>query len=174
MGWPQLILPGLVAAVGILLLFGGDRASGAFFAGAAEGLRSAAALFPTLLMFVCAASMFRASGAMEMLCSVLSPLCEMLQIDGALVPLLLMRPLSGGASMAMLSDLFSVYGPDSPIGLCASVLCGASETTFYVLAVYVGTRRLRYRRQILLCSVLAAVFVSVLSVLLGRQMLCAV
>ncbi len=172
MGWTQMLLPALIALVGGMFLLGGDRALKAFAAGAAEGLRSAVSLFPTLLLFVCAAALFRSSGAMEILCGFLTPLCETLHLDAALVPLLLIRPLSGSASTAMLSELFASYGPDSPIGLCASVLCGASETMLYVIAVYCGGRSLRYRRQIFVCAALTAVFLSVMSVLVGRWLLC--
>ena len=171
MGWTQYLMPLLILLIGGMFLIGGERAARAFFSGAADGLRSVVSLLPTLLLFVCATSLFRASGAMEMLCGLLAPICTQLHIDAALVPLLLFRPLSGGASTAMLSELFSVYGPDSPIGLRASVLCGASETVLYVIAVYCGGRKMRYRRQIFFCSAVTAVFLSVMSLLLGGWLL---
>ena len=85
-----------------------------------------------------------------------------------LLPLLMTRPISGGASTAVLSDILTEYGPDAPIGMAASVLCGASETVLYVLSVYTGDMPLSSTRHLLPAAILTCVFVTVLSLTLSR------
>ena len=164
----NLFLPLLLLLFGILFLCAGKRCYAAFLRGAGEGLAACASLFPTLLLFVCAVSMLRASGAIDLLCASLSSVCGRLGIPTALLPLLLTRPVSGSASSAVLSEVLVSYGPDSPLGMCASVLCGASETVFYVLSVYTGKTPLAGTRHLLPAALLTFLFVTALSLLLSR------
>lgn len=161
-------LPLLLFFFGMLFIRYGKRCTGAFLRGAGEGLASCAKLFPTLLLFVCAVSLFRASGAISLMTAGLSGICRTLRIPTELLPLLLTRPISGGASTAVLSDVLTEYGPDAPIGMAASVLCGASETVLYVLSVYTGDMPLSSTRHLLPAAILTCVFVTVLSLTLSR------
>lgn len=142
----------LLLLLGILFLSDGRRCTDAFLRGARAGLETAVGLLPTLLLFVCAVGLFRASGCVELLTAVAGGICERLRLPSALIPLLVVRPVSGSASTAVLSDIFSEYGPDSPVGLTASVICGASETVFYVLSVYCSKTPLRGTRYLLPAS----------------------
>ncbi len=163
-------LPILLLGFGILFLASGKRCTAAFLRGAGEGLRTCANLFPTLLLFVCAVSLFRASGAIPLMTAGLSQLCRVLRIPTELLPLLLTRPVSGSASTAVLSDLLTAYGPDAPLGMAASVLCGASETVLYVLSVYTGGMPLSATRHLLPAAILTCLFVTVLSLVVSRML----
>ena len=163
-----LFLPILLFGFGVLFLWAPGRCTKAFLRGAGDGLAACANLFPTLLLFVCAVSLFRASGAVSLMTAGLSGICRSLRIPTELLPLLLTRPISGGASTAVLSDVLNEYGPDAPIGMAASVVCGASETVLYVLSVYTGDMPLSSTRHLLPAAILTCVFVTVLSLTLSR------
>ena len=132
----------------------------AFREGAAQALPLIGSILPTLAVFSAAMSLFRASGAFGLLSSFLSPALDLLGVDPALVPLLVVRPFSGSAALAALTDIFTQYGPDSRVGLTASVLLGSSETVFYTLALYfggVGIKRTRFAVPAALLSLLTSV-----------------
>ena len=109
-----------------------------FSVGALEGIETAKKLLPTLAILVTAVGMFRASGALEVLTSVLSPFLNKIGIPSEVMPLMLLKPFSGSGSIAIIQDIFSNYGTDSFIGRVASTIAGSTETTFYTVAVYFG------------------------------------
>lgn len=111
--------------------------------GAAEGMRMCAGLFPSLVILLTAVSMLRGSGLPDWLASVLAPALRWVGIPPETVLLLLIRPLSGSAALAVGSELILRYGPDSLIGRTAAVMLGSTETTFYVLSVYCGACGIR-------------------------------
>jgi len=118
-----------------------------FLEGAAEGIEVTVKLLPTLVGVMTAVGVFRASGALDYIIFVLKPLAEILGIPAETMPLAILRPFSGSASLALVADIFKVYGPDSYIGRVAATMMGSTETTFYTLAVYfgsVGVKNIRY------------------------------
>ena len=132
----------------------------AFRAGAARALPLMKTILPTLAVFSAATSLFRASGAADALHALLAPVLNALGVDPALVPLLLVRPFSGSAAVGALTDVFTRYGPDSRVGLTASVLLGSSETIFYTLALYfgsVGIKKTRFTVPVALAAMLTSV-----------------
>lgn len=137
----------------------------AFREGAAQALPLLKTILPTLAVFSAAMTLFRASGAFGLLSSFLSPVLQKLGVDTALVPLLAVRPFSGSAAIAALSDVFKEYGPDSRVGLTASVLLGSSETVFYTLALYfgsVGIKKTRFAVPAALLSLLTSIVAGLL------------
>lgn len=132
----------------------------AFCEGAAQALPLMKTILPTLAVFSAAMALFRHSGAFDLLSSFLSPAFHALGVDPALVPLLVVRPFSGSAALAALTDLFTQYGPDSRVGLTASVLLGSSETVFYTLALYFGSVGIK-KTRFAVPAALAALFTSV-------------
>lgn len=162
------LLPVLAAVLGVLFLLRGERCQRAFLRGAHAGLKSALTLFPTLLLFVCAVSMFRAGNVPDVLSRLLCGVCDALHIPDTLLPLLLVRPVSGSASTAVLSDLFAAFGTDSALGLCASVVCGSSETVLYVLSVLTAGTPLSETRHLLPAALLTSLFVTFLSLCISR------
>ena len=155
----QMIVPGLLAFVALYGMWKGVDVYGALVAGAGEGLKTVLALVPVLVTLMTAVTMLRASGALELLGTWLGPALGGLGIPPETVPLLLVRPVSGSAALGLGAELMAVYGPDSAVGRTAAVMLGASETTFYTIAVYFGSagiRRTRYAIPAALCADLAA------------------
>lgn len=119
----------------------------AFVAGAEDGFKVAIKIIPFLVGMLVAISVFRASGAMDLFARALNPFLHLVGLPGEVLPLAIMRPLSGGGALGIAAELIGNYGPDSFIGRLASVMQGTTDTTFYVLTVYfgsIGVRRYRY------------------------------
>ena len=137
----------------------------AFREGAAQALPLMKTVLPTLAVFSAAIALFRESGAQAALETALSPVLSALGVDAPLVPLILVRPFSGGAAVAALTDVFTQYGPDSRVGLTASVLLGSSETIFYSLALYfgsVGVKKTRFTVPVALAAMLTSIVTGLL------------
>jgi spore maturation protein B len=110
-----------------------------FVEGAKEGFEMAVRIIPYLVGMLVAIGVFRASGAMYLLEQLLTWPARALQVPVELLPMMLMRPLSGSGSIGIMTDLMHTFGPDSQIGNMVSTMMGSTETTFYVLAVYFGS-----------------------------------
>ena len=160
----------LPVMVGVILLFGfakGVPVFDVFLTGAKEGLRTSLNLLPTLIGLIAAVTMVRASGLLEALCQALQPLAAAAGISPELLPLALLRPISGSGASAYTLDLFRQFGPDSETGRIASVLSASTETTFYAVAVYFGScgyRRLGYTVPAALLGDLTALVCSIVTV----------
>ncbi|MBP1762831.1 MAG: nucleoside recognition protein [Firmicutes bacterium] len=118
-----------------------------FVEGAEEGFYTAVKIIPFLVGMLVAISVFRASGAMDYAIQAIMPLMQKLGAPAEVMPLALMRPLSGSGALGLATELIKIYGPDSLIGRMASVMQGTTDTTFFVLTVYfgsVGIKRYRY------------------------------
>lgn len=137
------MIPMLIGGIFLWGLTQGVDVFGAFLEGAAEGLRVTVSILPALVCLLTAVSMFRASGAMDLLVWAASPIARLLGIPEELLPLALMRPLSGSGAMVLFTDILKQYGPDSFLGRVASVIEGSTETTFYTIAVYYGATRVK-------------------------------
>ena len=147
MDMTALLIPLLLAGVTVWGL--GQRVDvyAALTDGAAEGLRVLLRIFPNLAALLTAVYMFRASGALDWLTALLTPVLSAIGIPPETAPLLLIRPLRGSGALAVGSELMESYGPDSAIGRTAAVMLGCTETTFYTIAVYFGAagiKKLRY------------------------------
>jgi spore maturation protein B len=118
-----------------------------FVDGAKDGFNVAIRIIPYLVAMLAAIGIFRASGAMELLTAVLAPVTTLIGMPPEVLPMALMRPLSGSGSLGIMTELMKVNGPDSLIGIMASTMYGSSETTFYVLAVYFGTVAVKNTRH---------------------------
>lgn len=123
--------------------------------GGAEGLRILLAILPALVLLLTAVSMLRASGAMDLLCSLLSPFFRIFGIPPETAMLVLIRPISGSAALAVGADLMARYGVDSPIGRTAAVMLGSTETTFYTISVYFGAAGIRKTRYAVPAALIA-------------------
>jgi len=118
-----------------------------FVEGAEEGFYTAIKIIPFLVGMLVAISVFRASGAMDCLVQALRPLMVTIGAPPELLPLAIMRPLSGSGALGLATEMMRVYGPDSNLGRLASVMQGTTDTTFFVLTVYfgsVGIKRFKY------------------------------
>ena len=133
--------------------------------GCAEGVKSVYGIFPSLFALFITVSVFRASGLVEFISRLLSPLCELLHFPSELLPFALLRPVSGSGSLALASDIFSAWGTDSFVGRCASVMMASTETTLYVAAVYFGASQTKNIRHSLKCGLLADLFSVIMSII---------
>ena len=151
----ELVVPALLCFTACYALGKKVDVYAALTCGAEEGLHILLHILPSLIALLSAVYMFRASGAMEYLGVLLSPLLEKVGIPPETAPLLLIRPISGSGALAVGSELMAAYGPDSYIGRVAAVMLGSSETTFYTIAVYfgsVGIVKTRYTIPASLCA----------------------
>lgn len=165
----DLAVPLLLASVGICAAFRKVDIFDALTNGAARGLKTVIDMLPPLIVLFPAIYMLRASGAMDAISSLLSPLLKAVGIPGEVGVLALLRPISGGAATAAASELMQTHGADSDIGRIAAVMLGSSETTFYVIAVYfgaAGVKNTRWAVPAALCADLAVFASSAACVLL--------
>lgn len=123
--------------------------------GGAEGLRLLLTLIPTLVMLMTAVTMLRASGAVELLSRWLSPLFRFFGIPPETAMLVLIRPISGSAALAVGAELMQTYGVNSQIGRTAAVMLGSTETTFYAISVYFGAAKIRKTRYTIIAALIA-------------------
>jgi spore maturation protein B len=129
-----------------------------FVEGAKDGFTTAVKIIPYLVAMLIAIGIFRASGAMDVVVSLLSPVTNVIGMPAEVLPLGLLRPLSGSGSMGLMTELMKTHGPDSFIGVLASTVFGSSETTFYILAVYFGSVGIKNTRHALPAGLIADLF----------------
>jgi spore maturation protein B len=144
-----------------------------FVESAREGIATIVRIIPPLVGLMVAIGVFRASGALDLLIYAVSPVARFLGIPSEVMPLALMRPVSGSASLALVSEMVKNYGPDTFVGRVASTMMGSTETIFYTLAVYfgsVGIKNIRFTLIAALIADLASVIASVwaCSMIFGR------
>lgn len=123
--------------------------------GALEGLKLMGRIVPALVILLSAVAMLRASGALDTASRFLAPLFHAVGIPPETAPLMLVRPMSGSAALAVGIDLMKTYGPDSRIGLTAAIMLGSTETTFYTISVYFGAAKVRGTRHAIPAALLA-------------------
>jgi spore maturation protein B len=128
-----------------------------FVEGAKEGFTTAVRIIPYLVAMLVAIGIFRASGALELLTRLLSPVTALIGMPSETLAMALMRPLSGSGSLGVMTELMKVHGPDSLIGIMVSTMYGSSETTFYVIAVYFGSVGIRDTRHAVPVGIIADV-----------------
>lgn len=126
-----------------------------FLKGAVEGLEITLKIFPTLIGLFVAIGMLRSSGVLDFIIKIVSPITNILQIPGEILPLAMLRPISGSASMAVATDIIKSNGVDSFIGILASVIMGSTETTLYTIAVYTSCVKIKNTRKILIAALIA-------------------
>ena len=151
----EYLIPLLLGILAVTALHRREAAWDILTDGARDGLRIAASMVPSLVLLLSAGSMLRASGALECLSAALEPFFRAVGIPPQTLPLILIRPFSGTAALAVGTELIGAYGPDSLVGRTAAVMLGSTETTFYVISVYFGAcgvRRSRCAAPAALCA----------------------
>lgn len=123
--------------------------------GGQEGLKLVVSLIPTLILLLTAVTMLRASGAMELLSHILAPVFRFFGIPEETALLVLIRPISGSAALAVGTELMAKYGVDSTIGRTTAVMLGSTETTFYTISVYFGAAGIKKTRYTLPAALIA-------------------
>lgn len=149
------IVPGLLFICCALALGKRESAYDLMLEGAGEGLKLTVSLVPALVLLLTAVSMLRASGAMELLSRVAAPLFSFFGIPPETALLVLIRPISGSAALAVGTELMTLYGVDSQIGRTVAVMLGSTETTFYTISVYFGAAGIKKTRYTLPAALFA-------------------
>lgn len=160
------VLPTLIVGFPLYGLIKGVRVYEEFVEGAKEGFEVAVTIIPYLVAILFAIGMFRASGAMEFLIGALDPVLGLIGIPAEVLPMAIIRPLTGSGSAAIVADMINQFGEDSLLVKMAATMFGSTETTFYVIAVYFGAINIRETRHAVpaglfadLVGVLASVYV---------------
>lgn len=139
------VIPAIIAFVLIYSLVKRLPSYEIFISGAEDGMKIVLGIFPPLVAVLTAAYMLRASGTLDLLVSLLSPVKNL--IPAEVMPLALIRPISGSGATGILAEILSVHGADSLIGRLASVIMGSTETTFYCLCVYFAKTRVKHNMR---------------------------
>lgn len=158
------VIPVFITAVLLAAFVRRVRVFESFVEGAEQGFEIAVKLIPYLVAMIVAITIFRASGAMDIMVAVVSPVFNLIGAPAEVLPHAVMRPLSGGAALGIASELIEEHGPDSLIGFLVSTMQGTSDTTFYVLTLYfgsVGIRKYRYAVASGLTADLTTLFASI-------------
>ena len=140
------IVPGILLTAALAALRKKENVYDLLLEGASEGLRLLFSIVPSLILLLTAVHMLKASGAMEMLSRFLAPLFSLFGIPPETAMLVLVRPISGSAALAVGADLMAQYGVDSAIGRTVAVMLGSTETTFYTISVYFGAAGIKKTR----------------------------
>jgi spore maturation protein B len=127
----------------------------AFVEGAKQGLKTVVQIVPTLVGLMVAIGILRASGALDFVAKLAGPLAEVFRLPSELLPLILIKMFSSSAATSLLLDLYKQFGPDSSVGMTASILMSCSETIFYTMSVYFMTAKVRKSRYTLTGALLA-------------------
>ena len=126
-----------------------------FLDGAKEGLSIVLSIFPTLVGLFVAIGALRSSGIIDLIVNFLSPVLEIIKFPSEIMPLALLRPISGSSSIAIATDIMKNYGVDSNLGMIASTIIGSTETTLYAIAVYTSCVKIKKTRFVLVASLIA-------------------
>lgn len=158
-----------IMIVGIILhgMVKGVKVYESFTDGAKEGFTTAIRIIPFFIAMLVAIGVFRESGAMDLLIKGLTPITKIFKIPGELVPMVLMRPLSGGGAQGLMTELITSHGPESLLARTSAVMMGSTETTLYVLSVYFGSVSIKKHRHGLpvglmadLAGLISAIFIT--------------
>ncbi len=155
----------------IIILFGmkeRKKTFDTFLIGAKEGLEIVIKMLPTLIGIFFAIGLLRSSGIIDFLIYILSPITDFLKIPSQIMPLAILRPISGSASMAIAVDIMNNYGVDTLIGIISSVIMGSTETTFYTIAIYTSCVGIKKTRGVLGPALIADVVGIITSVIICR------
>lgn len=151
----ELLIPLLMLAVSCTAMAGKRDVYSLLISGAEDGLHTVLRILPALIVLLTAVSMLRASGAMDWLAGFLSPVCTWLGIPPETVPLVLIRPISGSAALAIGSELMAAHGVNSEIGRTAAIMLGSTETTFYTVSVYFGAAGIKRTKYTIPAALIA-------------------
>ena len=139
-----------------------------FIEGAKEGIKIVVNIFPTLIGLFLAVGTLRSSGVIDIVIKILDPLLNIVHFPTEIMPLALLRPISGSSSIAVATDIMKNFGVDSQIGIMAGVIMGATETTLYTIAVYSSSVKIKKTRFVLIAALMADIVGIITSIIICR------
>ena len=151
----EILIPCLFLAVCCYAMAGKRDVYSLMVTGAQTGLQTTLSILPSLVILMACIGMLRTSGAIDRMTEFLAPVCRLLGIPPETVPLVVIRPISGSAGLAVGSEIIAAYGPDSQIGRIAAIMLGSTETTFYTISVYFGAAKIKKTRHTVAAALIA-------------------
>lgn len=161
------VLPIFLLLVFLTAFINNTKAFDHFVEGAKEGMQTTIQLVPNIVGMIVGIKVFLASGIVEAIANVLQPVLDFIHVDAHVLPLMILRPLSGSAALGVTTDLISIHGPDSYLGRLASVMQGSTDTTIYIITVYfaaVGLSEMKHAMKLGLTADLIGFAASILAV----------
>lgn len=149
------VVPMMILVVSVVALVKKQDVYSALLEGGKEGLQTMVSIVPALVMLLTAVHMLRASGVIDVVSRFFAPTFQLFGIPPEVAPLVLLRPISGSAALAVGADLMATYGVDSQIGRTAAIMLGSTETTFYTIAVYFGANGIKNTRYAIPAALIA-------------------
>ena len=160
-----LIVPIIITSVILVGLLEKKNVYNLFCEGAKDGIKITVGMFPTLIGIFLAIGMLRSSGTLDYIVKIFSFLTKF-EVPGEILPLALIKPISGSAAMALATDLMTKFGTESKIGMMSACIMGASETTFYVIAIYMNEIKAKESRNVIIPAILADIASIVTAILI--------
>ena len=151
----NLAMPVMILFIVIYGIVERNKVFDTFLEGAKEGVEIVFKMFPTLIGIFLAVGALRSSGIIDLIINLITPLTNLLEIPSQIMPLALLRPISGSASMAVAVDIMQNYGVDTLTGIITSTIMGSTETTFYTIAIYTSSVGIKKTRGILFAALAA-------------------
>lgn len=162
------IIPIIILIITFYGILKGVKVYECFIEGAKDGLSICLKIFPYLLAMLVAVNIFRESKALDYLIMILRPVVSLIGLPSEIVPLVLMKPLSGTGALGIFTDILKQYGPDTYIGIIASIIMGGTETIFYTLSVYYGAVGIKKIRHTLWAAIMADLTSIIMAVTITR------
>ncbi len=139
-----------------------------FLEGATEGMKSTFMIAPSLIGLITAVNMLKCSGTLDLFKNLIMPIANIFHFPADIIPLALLRPVSGSGSIALLDNIFKTCGTESHAGKLGSLIMGSTETTFYTLTVYFGSIKIKNSRHTVICALIADFTAIVMSILISN------
>ena len=166
----DIAMPLIILLIVIYGLIDRNKVFDIFLDGAKEGIGVVVGIFPTLIGLFVAIGALRSSGILDFIVQIMTPILDIVKFPSKIMPLALIRPISGSSSIAIAVDIMKNFGVDSTFGLMASTIMGSTETTLYTIAVYTSAVGVKKTRFVLAASLLADFVGIVVSVVVCRIM----
>ena len=166
----NLAMPIIILIIVIYGLIEKNKVFDDFLEGAKEGLEIVVSILPTLVGLFLAISALRSSGILDLIICFITPVLNVIKFPSEIMPLAMIRPISGSGSIAVATDIMKNYGVDSAIGAMASTIMGSTETTLYTIAIYTSCVKIKKTRFVLLAALAADIVGIIVSVVICRIM----
>lgn len=164
----NIAMPFIIFIIIVYGLIERNKVFDTFLDGAKEGLEIVFNIFPTLIGLFVAIGALRSSGIIDAFVKLLNPILNIIQFPSEVMPLAILRPISGSGSMAIATDIIKNYGVDSRIGLIASVIMGSTETTLYTISIYTSSVGIKKTRLIIIPALIADIIGMIVSVIVCK------
>lgn len=161
----NLLIPLIAMAVIIYGLYKKVNIYDSFINGVSEGLKMSLEIFPTIMAMVIAINIITSSGIINYLTEILSYPLSLIKFPSEILPIALLRPISSSASLIVMNDILKTYGPDSFLGMLASIIQGSTDTTIYILGMYfssVGIKKIKYSLIVGLLADLSCIIIALI------------